>query len=439
MRETLFANCTPKILQFKIHAKYYCLCNMIIFSLIIVDHMGTEFILAFPLNYGTSQYIHIYILSNELRFNGSIFSPHPGISRNFSSTTGFVVLNLPVSVELPEGRSNQGIYIKSSQPVTVIGLDHYQCCTGEGFYVYKKQSLGTHYTSVSLAPSQRAYLAIIGTVDQTQVQVTLNSTVVITYNGHSYTNGDTFILSVDNMEAVQIFSKGDLSGSIVNSNKPVAVMTGNECFSGLGTDCNHQVEYLISSDNCGKEYIVPALKGTKKMLRIFAHFDGTTVVVRGQSLTINATVSTDHMKEIHVIPDESYSIIADQSVCVYIIAAVGAKSGANPMTAYLPSIDQYANDMVFPKPTIQVFSNYLSVAIKSQALSNLRINNNTLSNTKINKILLENTEYSTFWLELPNDTSTYHVWSISPYDRFGAIAYGNKFDEAYGYPAAINL
>ena len=398
--------------------------------------MGMEFILAFPVNAWTSKFVHLYIASTELNFSGFISSPHPGVSKNFSSTTGLVVLNLPVSVELPEGRSNRGIYIKTSRPVAVFGMDHYDCCVGEGFYVYPKESLGNHYTVFSMGIG---YLAFVGTDDQTQVQITLNSTGTTSCNGRTYKNRDTLALSVNRMETVNIVSSSDLSGSIVQSTKPVAVISGASNVVRLAPSNTGSIfEYLIPSNTCGRQYIVPPLNVTKKFIIVFAISNDTTVAISGKALTTNETMSTDRMKEVQLVPEESYVLIADRSVCVYIFAT-SDDGEKNPMSSLLPSIDQFANNVVFPKPTIQVFSNYLSVIIKSQALSNLRINNKTISNTKIDKILLGNTEYSTFWIALPNDISTYHVWSISPYDRFGAIAYGDRSAEAYGYPAAINL
>ena len=396
--------------------------------------MGTDFVLAYPDNYGSSTDIHLYVVSTESNFSGHISSPHPGVSRNFSTTTGLVTLYLPTSLELPYGSSNRAVYVKSSRPVSVFGIDH-KSSSGDAFYVYPRDKLGQHYTAVSLNLSHSAhgvYIALVGTTSHTRVTITLNTVGSVVYNGKSYKGGENIILLIHEMETVQLQSKTDLSGTSINSSKPIAVMTGNECSNPFGLACNQFIEYLIPNGKCGKTLIVPPVKGTKKMIKVISPDNSTTLTIHGGSLQR----FSPQQKEVNLDPDETYTIASDKSTCVY-LWSMGSQN--NPMMTFLPSVEHYVNYIVFPKPTIQVFSNYMSIVIKSASLPNLRLNNNTLTNYNIQSVVLDSTEYSTFWMALPTNASTYHVYSTSPDDRFGAIVYGYKSDEAYGIPAALRI
>ena len=395
--------------------------------------MGTEFILAFPDNYGSSTRVHLYIVSTELTFSGNISSPYPGVSKSFSTNNGSVTLNLPDSLELPQGKSNKIVSVKTSRPVAVFGMDH-SSSSGEAFYVYPKQKLGLIYGVVSALPYKSkypAYIVLIGTSNQTQVTITLNTTGRVSYNGRSYSNGERIIVTINEMESIQLESNADLSGSRIQSTKPIAVISGNVCSNPFTVACNQFIEYLIPTGKCGKTYIVPPVKGTKKRIRVIPSHDATAVSINGGLLKN----FSPQRSEVDLDPDEMYTITSDHSICVYLFL-MGSHS--NPAMTFLPPVERYVNDIVFPKPIIQVFSNYISVVAKSSTLPNLRLNNNTLSNNNLQRMSVGSTEYSTFWVALPNDTSRYHLHSTSPGDVFGAIVYGYKHDEAYGYPAAVN-
>ena len=395
--------------------------------------MGTDFILAFPNNYRTSKEIHLYIVSNESDFSGYISSPHPGVTKNFYTTNGSVTLNLPTSLELVVGKFKKAVFLKLSKPVAVFAMENYECCSGEAFHVYPKQNLGQSYTAMSVHPFSGSYITVIGTSNDTKLSITLNTSTsgTVSYNGYGYNNGEQMSLSLNEMEAIQIrSSRYNMAGSHIISNKPVAVITGNVCTKRFTESCSQLIEYLVPNNKCGKNYIVPPIKGAKTFIKTSSN-SSSTLTIQGGSLT----GTNRPTGETELDSDESYTLVSDNSTCVYLFSY----DHENPMMTTLPSVEQYTNDAVFPKPTSPVFSNYMSVVVKSSSLGNLRLNNNRISNVNVNRVTLDSTEYSTFWMALPNDTSIYHVFSTSPDDRFGAIVYGYKHAEAYAYPAALGL
>ena len=408
----------------------------------LTDHMSTEYIVAFPDIHELPDKVQLYIVSRESSFSGYVSSPYLGAFRNFTTTSGTVTVNLPIGIELPIGRSkNKVLYVKASKPVSVFGLTHNKLKVGEGFAVYPIHALGKYYTASTVPPKggYYAFIAVIGTANQTSVQITLNTTKSVTVNGRSYSDGDTVQVALDRMEAMQIEYSGEFSGSTIMSNKPVAVMTGNTCSWVLTSHCTHMVEFLPPTTQCGSKYVIPPFQGAQKILRMFASVDYTNVNIQGKSFNINRTITTKALLQVPLNANKAYTIIADNRVCVYLIWLDWGSVNSAPMLTFVPSIDQYVNDAVFPKPTIQSYNHYVSGAIKSSSLPNLRIGNHTISNASVEKIMLEGTEYSTFWYLLPKNTSPYHMWSTSPYDTFGALSYGSKYDESYGYPAGVNF
>ena len=314
--------------------------------------MGTEFILAIPRSSQAAERIHIYIVSTFTSFNGSITSPIPGVSQTFSTSNGSVTIQLPVTAVLPEGKSNYVIQIKTSKDAAVYGILTQSHFLSDGFYVYPSNFFGYDYIVISYEPTEdRTFLAILSTADNTEVNVTIKHSV--SYNGIFYMSGTNIRISMDKLEAVQLLSSRDLSGSTIHSNKPVAVLSGNQCTKYKHSSfCNYLVEYLAPNTACGRQFIVPPFNGSSKWLRIFSTGDHANISINGTSATTAhiSVTKTSHLEK-EVVAGESYAIESDQPVCVYMLLIIGT----SPMLTAIPSLDQYVHDAVVPIPTIDQY------------------------------------------------------------------------------------
>ena len=404
----------------------------------ITAQMGTDFILAFPTaNKHNVLDVHIYIVSTKAKFTGTISTPIPGVSRNFSTTTGSVTLHLPKTAILPEGKSDEVIHIQTSSPVAVYGMLHRSYFIAEGFLVYPTTYLGTDY--IAVAGDVNSFLTLLSTDDSTTVNVKVQTAVK--YGGHSISGGSHVQITMDKYEAVQLTTiSGDLSGSTIHSNKPIAVITGNPCTSRYSSFCNYLAEYLSPNTTCGQQFIVPPFNGSTRHLNIFATKDNTAFSMEGVVSTKNITVTTRYPSKLDLNLQDPYTITTDHPVCVYMVFVIGK----SPMLTAIPSIDQYVNDAVVPAPEIATYNNYLSVITKSSSLSNLRLDNRALSPSHLSNIYLNGEKYSTFWVDLQGTAETHRLTGATATDVFGAIAYGytkNRTDVGltYGYPAAWNF
>jgi len=93
--------------------------------------------------------------------------------------------------------------------------------------------------------------------------------------------GDVWAVATDTDE-------GDLSGSKVIANKPVAVVTGNMC-NNIPTGnqwCDYTVEMDIPTFTWGTDYHVPKVPGRKypSIIRIFAKEPNTTIYRNGRAI-----------------------------------------------------------------------------------------------------------------------------------------------------------
>ena len=113
----------------------------------------------------------------------------------------------------------------------VIHLEDY---TTDGYLAIPVENLGNQYVvaTYQITNGWSTLFAIFATVDNTVVTVQL--TTEVTYEGINYFRGDTLTLELNEYEAVQIQSNAasldnDLTGSIVNSNNPIALISGHQC------------------------------------------------------------------------------------------------------------------------------------------------------------------------------------------------------------------
>ena len=398
--------------------------------------MGTEFIIAFPKSGSDTKRIHIYIVSTLTNFSGSITSHIPGVSKNFATSNGRVVIRLPVTVVLPEGNSNYILFIQTSEPVAVYGMLTREYFISEGFNVYPTRFLGHDYVAAtSGAGDNYNFIAILSTADNTEVNVTIKD--FVSYNGRSYSSGSNIRIWMDRLEAVQLLSPGNLSGSAIHSSKPVAVISGNQCTYYKSSFCNYLVEYLAPNTACGRRFIVPPFNGSSKWLRIFPTDDRANILITGtSSKTSNSSETISSYIEKRLEAKEPYAVISDNPVCVYMLLVVGK----SPMLTAIPSLDQYVNDAVVPVPTINPYVNLLSIVTKSSSLAQLRVDNRTLSPSNFSTIRLDGVEYSTFWIHLDSAAAAHRLTGASNADVFGAIAYGYMDEgitgQTYGYPVA---
>jgi len=140
-----------------------------------------------------------------------------------------------------------------------------------------------------------AYFAVTATADDTQVKIQLSATGQVLAGGAAIpAMGPRQILSLtlqqgDVAEIVSpIGRRYDFSGSLINADKPVQVITGIPCIKVPENTvaCDHVEESVLPVETLGKHYIVARPTGPRgtaapQFVRLFGVADGTHLTYTG--------------------------------------------------------------------------------------------------------------------------------------------------------------
>ena len=252
-------------------------------SAVKINSLGTEFWLAFTPNHGDGGTQFITIAAPQAA-TGSVDIPGLGFSEAFDLTAGETTsIDLPsnVDITLQNAVSNLGIHVTSDTEVAVYGLNQ-QSATTDAYLGLPVDALGTEYMAMSYTALLPGQLAVVGTADETTVTITPTVTTYGRAAGVPYNitlnTGQTYLLSTD-------ASGEDLTGTVVTSDKPVAVFSGVQCANvpeGV-TYCDHLVEQMVPVETWGKSFVTSPLatRTGGDIFRVLAAEDGTQVTIDG--------------------------------------------------------------------------------------------------------------------------------------------------------------
>ena len=137
---------------------------------------------------------------------------------------------------------------------------------------------------------QGGYFAVTATENGTEVTVSLSLTgsVVSGTGVAAATPGSTLSFTLDAGDVVQVMGTAsdsvDLSGSLVQANKPIEVFAGMQCADQPWTApaCDHLESSVLPAETLGKDYVVtvptsPHAKLVGHVVRFYGNADGTTL------------------------------------------------------------------------------------------------------------------------------------------------------------------
>lgn len=190
--------------------------------------------------------------------------------------------------------STQSYLVESSGPVTVHQfnpLSRQGVASTDASLLLPSHALGTDYMVLGWPTTQsgrvtegRAYITIVAPEDDTQV--TVEPTAPIAAGGSisqmAVGTSETFTLGRGQVLSLSTPNESghDLSGSLVSSDKPVAVFSGNECADvPVGTAaCDHLEQQLIPTTTWGSSYVGARFEPREdevNQYRVIANQDGT--------------------------------------------------------------------------------------------------------------------------------------------------------------------
>ncbi|XP_061172014.1 uncharacterized protein LOC133181544 [Saccostrea echinata] len=421
------------------------------------DNMGTEFILGFMENKisGTANNIELFVTTTS-NTPADITVTTPLFDPSFSETTTVSRGNIK-KLELTynirgsgTAVENKGVRIVSTQEITVYGVNKERYST-DGFVAFPVDAIGLEYVLATW--KSEAVFMIIGTEDGTTVQITLSSSnptaTSITYNGATYSNGQTLSVSLNKYQTFHAFSSsGDFTGTKLVSNKVITVMTGNRKVavkdSMTRSSSDHLVEQVPPIDTLGKDFFTISTpdRNIGDYFRIIATEDSTEISLAGSVYT---TINQYEYTELNVVTGDYKSITSNKPVMVTMFGKTistqsgDGPNGGDPQFSILPAVPQFPSDYTFS--TIQTptgdFNNYLVVVIKDSAKNDLKLDEQSPSGVTWTPVSgsSHNLVVATFEV----NPGSHSVYNTKPSATFLGMAFGNAQTNSYSYAAGTRL
>jgi len=283
-------------------------------------------------NNGNVHYIEITVTARE----ATSFSVYIGKSA-VAFETRTVAANSSTQIKLPlnlaeatgsEIIQERGIHVVAEKPVNVYALN-WDRNSADVAVMYPVESLGDEYFTMCYSPNvhnspahgRNSEFLIVASKDSTTVEIVPS---VVTDQGKAakipffITLHKGEVYQVQSLNQRNLAGQGDLTGSYIKSNKPVAVYSGNfsttiPVETGMG-GYDHLYEQIPPVQTWGREYYaVPLLSRRADRYRVMASEDNTTILI-GTRPPIN--LDRGNYYEFILLSDEPARIYADKPIKV---------------------------------------------------------------------------------------------------------------------------
>lgn len=403
---------------------------------------GTDFWLALTayLQNSTTADVPRLLITAETATSGTVAIPGIGFSEAFTVAPGAVTaVILPADAEVTESdlAVNRGIHVTALAPITVVGFDHRVAST-DTYLGLPTAGLGTEYLVLSytntpaLAAEGGTQFAVVATDDLTTVTITPSVTTGTRAAGVPYT------VNLNRGEVYQLRNSegpSDLSGSVISSNLPVAVLAGQRCANVPPGHayCNHLVEQLPPVSAWGRQFAtVPLATLTHgDTLRVLASVDGTEVRFNG---TLVATLNRGQHLE-RVVTERLYiEATAPVLVAQYANSSLfNAEFNSDPLMMLVPPYEQWLQRYDVPVPDSGFTGSYANIIVPSAGAATVMLDGVPVPSSEFTAI--GSGEFLGATVALTAGAahrfeSTYPLLVSS---------YGFGYHDAYGAPAGTDL
>lgn len=327
----------------------------------------------------------------------------------------------------------RALHIRSTAPISVYALNH-RFQTTDTYLAFPTHVLGTEYRAMcytKLSSELTPLVAIVAPYSDTRVEIIPTTP---TTDGHDA--GERYTITLDSGQVYQVRAlystrgSGDLTGTIIRANKPIAVFSGHTCaYVPPGVvACNHLVEQLPPLTSWGKHYYVGKLKKRSRYTyRVLAAENGTRVF-RNQTLiaVLNAGEYYEDLNE-----TEHIQITADKPILVAQYSQ-GYRNGddiGDPMMILISPTQQFVTRYRIATPIQGSWEHYLNIVTPEEGITSLRLDGRPLR-----RELFEQIGISRYYIaQVRLDYGTHTLSSEYP---FGLYSYGFGYDidayDAYG-------
>jgi len=402
------------------------------------SNSGTDFWLMFPADYLSSGQPQL-IISSDVNNSGVITIPGLAYSQTFTLVGGqATTINLPVTALMATTDivENKGIHVTAQSEINIYAIDYATYAT-DGYLGLPTPVLGTDYVVPAWQNfNAQSEIALTAAYDATTVTITPAVTSSGRVAGQPYTvvlnQGRTYELVAD-MNGYQ----NDLTGTIVTSDKPIAVWGGNEC-ANVPTSaafCNHILEEIPPTNLWGESFVTFPLinRPNGDFFRILAASDGTNISMNGTPLatlnrgefyqTVLTTASTINSdKPILVVQYETSESYQPES----------NNQQGDPSMIIVPPYEQYGGHYTVGTPLSNFNTDYVNVVVPTNAVNTVQMDGAAV--TASNFSAIGTSAYSGASVQIT--PGTHRFTAAAP---FGVTLYGYLQYDTFGYQAGMVL
>jgi len=412
-------------------------------------------------NFHSRHYVEITVTARE----ATTFKISVGASDTIFSDTYTINANDSRQIEIPwnlvepigsENIEDMGIHLVAEKPVNVYALNWDQN-SADVAVIYPIESLGKEYFAMCYYPDidlnnpetgngRNSEFLIVAYEDSTLVNITpskvtdrnkpKDSTFTVLLN-----KGQVYQVQSENEVGSHLRGQGDLTGSHILADKPVAFYSGSlSTRVPVGECCwDHLYEQIPPVRSWGREFFAAPLKTREQdRYRIIAAEDNTTVQISGRTPFV---LNRGEFKEVVFFYDDPKRIFADKPIMVAQFSQsrdvdedFTGRNG-DPFMIILSSVTQSKNDVTFVAYESENIKKYfVNIISLTSEINNIRFNNNNISGEFKP---FPDSDYSFAQKEI--NRGTHRILNTNEKRGFLAYVYGYGGVESYGYGVGFNL
>ncbi len=394
------------------------------------------------------------------------------IGKSQPAITGSVNPNIPVKIRLnwntveaigSEIIQERAIHLVSDNPLNVYALN-YALNSSEVATVYPTESLGNEYYAMCYEPhvsiqynvivnlihydknvqGKNSEFLIVASEDSTLVWITPSVVTDSLRPAHipfkvKLNKGEIYQVQSANLPFLP--GQGDLTGSYVSSNKPVALFSGSYSTTiprSSNSAYDHLFEQMPPVRTWGRKFITVPLKiRHEDTYRILAAEDNTKVSV-GSSYSF--VLNKGNFREFSLGYDQPSLVESDKPILLAqfsnsnSVDSLYTKGNGDPFMVIVSPVNQTHQKVSFvayDSPAVTTLF-FVNVVIKDDAKGNI-----FLDGGKVNFNPVLGTGYS--YAQVNLSKGNHYIESIDPTKGFIAYVYGFGGFEGYGYGVGYNL
>ncbi len=411
---------------------------------------GTRFWMGFMEKFELGEEKRVLMITSRYNTEGLITIPLQGWQTPFTVGANEIqTISIP-QFAVPTGSekiTETGIEITSNDPI-VVYAHQYETNRAEASAILPLGSLGTTYYTLGYQGYTRensftgeteeypSQFLIVATQNNTRINYRVSSPTI-----KGLDPGDTRTITLNPGETYQVQAaggeSGDLSGSLIQSDKPIAVYSGN-LWTQVPNGCNARdnlYEQMYPTDTWGKQFIaVHMTQMDFTILRILSSTDDNTVQLSGN---VNYTLNLNQGQWEEITHTGPVYIQSSDPVLIAQFSTGRDCNGhpgglGDPSMVLLNSIEQTRDTVTFfSSPFQNIFENYVNVVVRTVDINNVFLDGDPLNDQAPfqNVLSIPSFSYTTVKIDAGPHTLTAEGCGLN------ASIYGYGDAESYAYAA----